>query len=218
MTTATTEMPPVEAALQRPYRMTYETYAKIAELEVIRREDHVVLLDGILVQTMTKGPEHINAVDRGEEVLKAALPPGWMVRDEDPIALRDGPGGDSAPEPDLAVLIGTRERYENRHPEAFDVGSIVEVASSPAAFRVERNGLYRYAHAMIPTVWIVALHDRTIHIFTEPTGPGSDPKYGRVEVKRSGELLEVVLPSSTPDQPPTILGPIAVASFFPPTL
>ncbi len=219
MTTATTEAPSTEAvALQWPYRMSYETYEQIADLAMIRPEEHVVLLDGILVQTMTKGPQHHNSVDRGAEVFRAALPRGWSVRSEGPLVLRTGPAGDSAPEPDLAVVLGARDRYEDRHPEAHEVGLIVEVATSPASFAADRIGLRRYAHAGVSGVWIVSLHDRTVHLFTDPSGPALEPGYAHVEVERPGELLEVMLPSPTPDQPASILGPIAVASFFPPTL
>lgn len=221
MTTATAATPnttaiEADAPQQWPYRMSYETYLRIAELELIRPEDHVVLLDGILVQTMNKSPQHNNAIDRGGDVFRTALPLGWSVRSEGSVSLRDEAERVSVPEPDLMVLRGSRERYETRHPEPFDVGLIVEIASSAAAFREDRRGLSRYAHAAIPTVWIIALHDRSIHIHTEPSGPTAEPGYARVEVKRSGELLEAALPGSVPDQPPTVLGPIAVASFFPP--
>lgn len=219
MTTATIEAPPTEAmVLQWPYRMSYETYEQIVELAMIRPEEHVVLLDGMLVQTMTKGPQHHNSVDRGAEVFRAALPQGWSVRSEAPLVLRTGSEGDSAPEPDLAVVLGARDRYENRHPAAHEVGLIVEVATSPTSFAADRVGLRRYAQAGISTVWIVSLHDRTVHLFTDPTGPSLEPGYAHVEVKRPGELLEVTLRSPTPGEPPTIMGPIAVASFFPPTL
>ncbi len=223
MTTATAATPDTtaieaDAAQQWPYRMSYETYLRIAELELIRPEEHVVLLDGILVQTMNKSPQHNNAIDRGGDVFRAALPLGWSVRSEGSVSLRDEAERVSVPEPDLMVLRGPRERYETRHPEAFEVGLIVEVASSPAAFREDRRGLSRYAHAGIPTVWIITLHDRSIHIHTEPSGPTAEPGYARVEVKRSGELLEAALPGSVPDQPPAILGPLAVASFFPPAI
>lgn len=219
MSTATTEGPvaiPATPAASSPYRMSYGVYERIAELEVIPREDHVVLLDGFLVQAMTKGPPHFNSVDRGADVFRGAVPRGWSVRVEGPVVLRDGPGGDSAPEPDLAVVVGSRERYEDRHPEAAEVGLIVEVASSAAAFAEDKAGLRRYAHAGIARVWIVALHDRTIHVCTEPSGPTAVPNYGHVEVRRSGEMIEAMLPPQAPGEPPAVLGPIAVASFFPP--
>ena len=223
MTTATAETPHTEdvesdTSLQWPYRMTYETYEQIAELGLIRSEEHVVLLDGILVQSMNKSPQHHNAVDRGGAVFRAALPRSWSVRSEGPVLLRDEEGRVSVPEPDLVVVFGSRERYEDRPPEAFDVGLLVEIASSPAAFRADRKGLGRYARAGIPTVWIVALHDRSIHVYTEPSGPIDEPGYARVEVKRTGELLEFEIRSTRAGEAPTILGPIAVGSFFSPDL
>ena len=205
-----------EAPRQWPYRMSYETYEQIAELGMIRPEEHVVLLDGILVQTMTKGPDHSRSMLRGQEVLRASCPPGWHVRPEQPIVIRNLRGTDSAPEPDLSVVLGNLDQYGDRHPGAVEVGLIIEVASSPAAFADDRRGLDRYAFAMVPTVWIVALHDRTVHVCTEPSGPSPSPSYARVEVRRAGELLEALLPAATPDQLPAVLGPIAVASFFPP--
>ena len=200
-----------------PFPISLALYLKMAELELIRPEEHVVLLDGFLVQTMTKGHDHINAVDRGEDALKAVLPPGWLVRDEDPIVLAEGPEGASVPEPDLVVLYGTRERYDGRLPGATDVALVVEVASSAAAFLADRKGLARYAYAGIPAVWIITLHDRRAYVYTEPSGPAAAPGYARVEEKGHGDMLAATLSSPACDQAPVVLGPVAVASFFPPT-
>ncbi len=219
MTTATTEAPAPaveEIAVQWPYRMSYETYERIGELGLFRNEDHITLLDGILVQTMTKGPDHSSDLIEGLFMLARIVPDGWHVRPEQPIALRRGPRGDSAPEPDVAVVTGRNGDYKRRHPEPHEVALVVEVASSPAAFRVERAGLQRYAHASIPTVLIVALYDNSIHVHTEPSGPTDQPGYSRVEVKRSGELIEVELKPPSAGEAATILGPIAVESFFAP--
>ena len=221
MTTATAEIDPAVLTdqvevLERPYRMSYETYQQIAELGLIRPEEHVVLLDGMLVQTMTQGSPHFNTVDRGREFLSAAVPQGWYVRADGPIRLRTGPLGSSVPEPDLAIVIGSRVNYESRPPEEPEVGLLVEVASDVDAFLIDRKGLARYAFASIPTVWIVTLYDRKVHIHTEPSGPAANPGYGRVEVRQAGESLEVTLKPPTPDQPPALLGPVAVAAFFPP--
>lgn len=219
MSTATTEALAIEtqeADVQWPYRMSYETYERLGELALFRNEDHITLLDGILVQTMTKGPEHSSSIYDGFMLLMRSAPEGWHARQEQPIALRGGPRGDSAPESDIAVVVGSNAAYRRRHPEPHEVALVVEVASSAAAFRVERRGLFRYAHAGIPMVVIVGLHDHTLHIHTEPSGPTDDPQYQRVEVKRAGDFFEVVLGNSA-QQPPAILGPIAVASFFPPT-
>lgn len=224
LASATPASPPIAPAesaeptvpQQWPYRMTLEVYEQISRLGVIRPEEHVVLLDGLLVQTMTQGSPHFNAVDRGRDALIAAAPLGWYVRADGPIWLRTGPAGVSAPEPDLAVVVGTRDRYEDRPPEVGEVGLLVEIASDADAFRVDRKGLTRYAHAGVPTVWIATLFDRRVHVYTEPSGPGEAPAYGRVEVKQAGDLIEATLPPSGPNQPPTVLGPVAVGSFFRP--
>ena len=44
----------------------------------------------------------------------AALPAGWFPRMEQPIELPGGPAGDSAPEPDVAVVPGNFADYEAR--------------------------------------------------------------------------------------------------------
>ena len=219
MSTATTEAPAIEvgeAVVQWPYRMSYEAYMRIATLGLIRPEEHVTLLDGILVQAMTKGPDLGLAMLGGHDVLRASCPPGWHVRPEQPIALPDGRGGDSAPEPDLSVAPGTMDRYPSRHPGVGQVGLVVEVATTAAMYAGDRAGLRRYAHAGIPTAWIVTPHDRKLHVHSEPSGPSAVPGYARVEVKQAGELIEASLPPLAPGEPPAVLGPIAVASFFPP--
>lgn len=219
MSLATPEAPAIEvaeAAVQWPYRMSLELYEQLAELQLIRSDERVVLLDGILVQTMTQGAPHFNAVDRGREALGAALPAGWSVRADGPVRLRTGPLGASEPEPNLAVVFGSRENFETRPPEAAEVGLIVEVASDAAAFLVDRKGLARYAYAQIPLVWIVTLADRQVHVYSEPSGPAELPGYARVDVRQVGALLEADLSCGLADRASQRLGPVAVASFFPP--
>lgn len=219
MTTATTEEPvaiPATPAASSPYRMSYEVYERIAELGLIRPEEHVILLDGILVQTMTKGADHSSSLYDCFFSLVRSTPDGWHVRQEQPITLRGGPRGDSAPEPDVAVVVGHNGNYRRRQPGASEVSLVVKVATSAAAFRVEREGLERYAFAGIPAAIIVALHDNSAHIFTEPSGSATEPaRYARVQVKRPGESLELELRGPS-DRPSAVLGPIAVASLFPP--
>ena len=119
MATATAPLPTPLMATQAQdpslYRMSYDLYARLAQLELFRSEDHVVLLDGLLVNQMSKGPEHSVIVHQGQAVLQSALPAGWCVRLEQPIALRDGRHGDSAPEPDLVIAFGMNRRYLKQH-------------------------------------------------------------------------------------------------------
>lgn len=196
------------------YRMPYEVYERIAERELIRPTDHVVLLDGLLVNLMPKGPQHSSAVARGQFALQAAAPAGWYVRAEQPVALRNGPHGDSAPEPDLAVVVGSIDRYDRRHPEVPEIGLLVEVAADSDALKVDRAGLFRYAFASIPIAWIVNVSDRSIEVYTDPSGPVPDAGYRAVATFRPGQSLAGEI--GTPETGPAALAPIPVDAFFAP--
>jgi len=205
----TTSMPALSL-----YRMSYDLYERIAELALLGPKDKVVLLDGLLVKPMTKGPSHRNAMLRGFSALQAAVPVGWSVWPEQPIALRDGPDGDSAPEPDLTVVFGDLVRYEKRDPVGAEIGLVVEVATSPDAMRIDRAGLARYAHAGIPIVWIVNVSDCSIEVYSEPSGPTANPGYRESDILRPGQSLAGEIGNATTG--PAALAPIPITSFFAP--
>ncbi len=122
---------PAVPVIDRAYRMSLETYHRIAEAGILGPKDHVVLLDGVLVKTMTKGDPHITALRLAYAVLNAVAPEGWLVCKEDPIALPAGPTGhDSEPEPDITVIRGTIRDYTTRKACPEDVALVVEVAES----------------------------------------------------------------------------------------
>ena len=196
------------------YRMPYELYERIVELGLLGPKDKVVLLDGYLVNKMTRGSRHRNTVLRGLTALKAAIPAGWDVWPEQPIALRNGPDRDSAPEPDLTVVFGTLERYEDRNPIGSEIGLVVEVATSPDAVRIDRAGLARYAHAGIPIACIVNVPDRSVDVYTEPSGPTADPRYQKAETLRPGQSLAGEI--GNPTTGPAAIAPIPVEAFFAP--
>jgi Putative restriction endonuclease len=196
------------------YRMSFDLYERIAELELLRSSDHVVLLDGLLVNQMTKGHLHNSAVLRGQEALRAAIPAGWHVRPEQSVALLGGPDGDSAPEPDLAVIFGNFERYDNRLPNGSEIGLVIEVSSSPVAIRIDRAGLPRYAHAGIPIACIVNIPDRSVEVYSEPSGPSADPGYRRFETLGPGQTLAGEIGNA--ETGPAALAPIGVEAFFAP--
>ena len=196
------------------YRISYDLYERIVDLGLLGPNDKVVLIDGLLVNLMPKGHLHRGAVLRGQEALRAAIPVGWHVQPEQAVVLRGGQDGDSAPEPDLAVIFGDFARYDQRLPIAAEVGLIVEVATSPDAVRIDRAGLTRYAHAGIPIACIVNIPDRSIELYSEPSGPSADPGYRRSETLRPGQSLAGEIGNATTG--PAALAPIAVEAFFAP--
>ena len=105
-----------------------------------------------------------------DDALRSALPAGWIVRGQDPLALDD----ESAPEPDIAVVRGSLADYRHAHPAR--PALIIEVAESSLRFdRIEKGSLY--ARAGIVDYWIVNLVDRVLEVYRDPGADVTAP-YG----------------------------------------
>jgi Uma2 family endonuclease len=194
MATATVAVEPESGIeLDDLYRISLDVYCSMGELGFLLPDDRVELLDGLLVKKMTKGPRHTTVTYRILKRYDSDLPAGWYARIEQPIELPAGPAGDSAPEPDIAVAVGTFEDYGTRHPGPAEVALVVEVARDAKALKRDRKGLARYAWAGLPTAWIVNLTNDTVEVYTTPSGKGASPGYGRCDVKKPGEIAEVAL-------------------------
>ena len=220
MATATSPSPPVEPlSAHRPepqptpikpagdelFRISLEAYRQMGEAGILRRSDRVVLLDGLLVKKMTKGPRHTLAVYATNKLLMDRLPVGYHPKTEAPVEIQPGPDGDSAPEPDVTVIRGAAADYRDRHPGPGDVLLVVEVADS--SVRLDRRGLRRYAWANIPTAWIVNLRAGTVEVYTSPSGPVADPGYAEKVTRSIGQTLDIPLDGQT-------LAGLAVADLF----
>jgi hypothetical protein len=132
----------------------------------------VELLDGILVEHMTKFAPHNFTVHRLSVLLGASLPAAWFLREEKSLVL----GRFWRPEPDVAVILAPDDRYRLRDPKASDVGLLAEVSESTYAY--DRGEKWRaYAAARIRVYWIVNLPDRQIEVYTNPVGRGKSASY-----------------------------------------
>lgn len=205
-TVAASPPAPPEGSGGSLFRITLDTYRRMGEAGLITREDRVVLLDGLLVKKMTKGPRHCVAKNEIRDRLAALLSDRYYIWTEDPVELPGGPEGDSAPEPDIMIIRGKNKDYRDRLPVAADVLLVVEVADSSLAD--DRRGLRRYAWAGIPTAWIVNLRAGTVEAYTDPSGPGADPGYATKVTRPIGADLDLALDGRRVEG-------IAVAGFFP---
>jgi Uma2 family endonuclease len=152
----------------RTRRWTRLEYERFVDAGIFRSGERLELLAGHLVVSEPQGSLHATAVGLAEDSLRVCFGPGWIVRVQMPIALDD----DSEPEPDVAVVPGTRRDYELTHPSC--PALLVEVAeSSLDDDRGDKAGLY--ARAGVPEYWIVNLVDRVLEVHREPAASPDVP-------------------------------------------
>jgi Uma2 family endonuclease len=180
------------------YRLTVEEYERLAGAGVLD-DPRVELIDGYLVQKMSKNPPHIWVTGTIIDILTGLLSVGWSCRKEDPVRI---PRFDE-PEPDVAVVRGSRDDYRSRLPEPSDVALVVEVAETTLD-RDQGKKWDAYAHGRIPVYWIVDLVHRQVEVHTDP-GPGG---YKSCQVFTSGQEVPVIIDGVE-------VGRIAVAAILP---
>jgi Uma2 family endonuclease len=169
------------------FRISPETYDRIVERDILTEQHRVELLAGYLVTKMPRDPEHDGTIDVIEGRLLGLLPAGWFVRSQRTVALID-----SRPEPDLAVVRGSRQDYLQRHPGATDVGLLIEVANTS----LERDRLTKawiYAYSGVAVYWVVDLINRRVEVMSNPSGPANTPVYTQTHVYQVGDHVPVVL-------------------------
>ncbi len=155
-----------------PYRVSVRQFRKMIDAGVFRDGDHVELLEGILVDKLTKHPPHNFTVTTIADTFRAVVGPDWVVREEKSVVL----GRFSRPGPDVAIARGPRERYRSVSPGAADLAALTEVADT--SYAKDRGSKWRkYAGSKIPLYWIVNLPLRQIEVYTEPTGRGKSAVY-----------------------------------------
>jgi Uma2 family endonuclease len=98
-------------------------YERLIDLGAFDEDEPLELIGGHLIVAEPKGSGHATAVGMAEDALRAAVPDGWIVRGQDPVSLDE----ESAPEPDVAVVRGSRADYRHAHPAR--PALIIEVAS-----------------------------------------------------------------------------------------
>ena len=138
-------------APQRPLtvrRWSRDEYERLGTLGLCT-DAPLELIGGQLVVAEPQGSRHAASVGLVGAVISAALPRGWAVRIQAPIALDD----ESEPEPDVAV---------------------VEVADASLAFdRGVKASLY--ASGGVKDYWIVNVLERVLEVHRDPAPSPSAP-------------------------------------------
>jgi Uma2 family endonuclease len=163
-----------------PERYTVDRYFALVDEGVLRPDDAVELLEGVIVAMAPKGVRHAAGTCRAGEALRAVLGGRAVVREQNPLVV----GQFSVPEPDVAVLPGRIADYDTAHPRTALL--VVEVAeSSLPQDRLTKAAIY--AAAGIPEYWIVNLRDDCVEVHRRPEPGGR--RYVERRVARRGERI-----------------------------
>jgi Uma2 family endonuclease len=192
----------VMATALKPRRWTRAEYERLVEQGFFHPDEHLELLDGLMVVREPQGDLHGSAVMAGVDVLRAAFAPQYSIRPQLPMAL----GRTSEPEPDLAVMRGGPWDYRGAHKAAPVL--VVEIAvTSLSLDRRLKGGLY--ARAGIREYWIVNLVDEVLEVYRQPVRSLASRhgwKYRSVRLLRRGVTVTPLAATKR----------VAVADLLPP--
>jgi len=136
---------------------------------------------------MIRRPPHNTALGLLQDELDPHVPAGAILRNQSAITLTD-----SEPEPDLAIVRGSRRDFARRHPGADGTRLVIEIAD--ASLTLDRTlKLKAYAKHSIPHYWIVNLADEQVEVYTDPTGLVAEPKYRNQQTYGDGESVPLIL-------------------------
>jgi Uma2 family endonuclease len=140
-------------------------YQKMGEKGILSEDEHIELIDGVIIQMSTEGTRHSVVISKmAVQFYELVIAGKALLRVQNPIVLN----GEAEPEPDLA-LVKPREDvyYLETHPRPDDVLFLIEVADTSLEHDKEIK-LPRYAASKIEEVWIVNLVDNIIEVYREP--------------------------------------------------
>ncbi|MEN3944013.1 Uma2 family endonuclease [Prosthecobacter sp. SYSU 5D2] len=142
--------------------------------------EDVELLQGLPFKKLPKSPLHETILRRLLRTLRACIPPSYFLTQEGPITCAH-----SEPEPDIAVIAGDEEDFALSHPTTAEL--IIEVAINTQQRDRSKAGIY--AEAGVKEYWLVEPENKSITLYTQPSGSGYERLLAIVE---SGHVQSTV--------------------------
>ncbi|MEM9186844.1 MAG: Uma2 family endonuclease [Planctomycetota bacterium] len=167
------EVPEVRAAM---WRLSVDEYHRLSESGHV--EQKTELIRGVVIDKMTKSPRHSLLAQLLVDWLRNGLPPGWLIRQEQPLTLRD-----SEPEPDIAVVRGSAVDYCDAHPATAALAIEIAVTSN----QIDQQKASLYAEAGVDEYWIVLAERNEVQVFTAPASGA----YARTSLHGASDTLTV---------------------------
>jgi Uma2 family endonuclease len=154
--------------LGQRHRISVDLYDRITESGLLTKDDPVELLEGLLVEKMSKNPPHVVATALLEKKLHRVVPDNWFVTSGNPIKV---PERDSEPEPDTQIVRGDPREYNARKPGPADVALVIEV--SDTSYALDRRIKWTiYGAGGVPVYWLLDLNRRVLEVHTDPSPDG----------------------------------------------
>jgi hypothetical protein len=186
MSTVAMRQPEAGTTQRTLYRLSVAQYHAMMKAGVLQEGEKVELLEGLLVEKMTRYPPHDGTIALLNRLLMRRISDEWSLRGQSAITTVD-----SEPEPDLVIAVGPDARYLGVHPVPADVALVIEVADS--SVDADRTLSQRiYARARLPIYWIVNIPERQIEVYTQPRA-GRNPAYRQRRDYRPGESVPLIL-------------------------
>lgn len=177
-------------------RFTVDEYHRMVDAGILRKDDRVELVYGVIREMSPKNRPHIVAATRVFRVFEHGLAGRAGVYIEVPLGLVKL---DSEPEPD--IVVGDDPDVESYGTESFRPLLVIEISDSSLRYDLNLKSEL-YARGAIPEYWVVDLPNRTLVVFR-------DPADGAYQTRTTHLPGSRIAPVSWPDFE------IDVDSFFP---
>ena len=151
------------------FRYSLDEYHELIDRQILIDGEKVELLDGYLVNSMSRNPPHDAAVDLFRAAFASLIPAGYLLRSQQAITLAE-----SEPEPDFAVVRGNPRTFSKRHPGVGDISLVVEVSDSSLVMDRDFKQIV-YARNRLTEYWIINIVEGCVEVYKNPQA--KDNKY-----------------------------------------
>lgn len=156
--------------------ISVESYMQMNELGVI--PENTELIEGVIVQKMTKGSDHSFYSDVLFEALSKIKPIDAIIRSEKPLTLLR-----TVPEPDISIIRGRLDDFRNTNPTTALL--VVEIAKT--SLNYDREKIPICAEAKIENYWIVNLSKFQIETYQNP----KENDYSNKTIYNADEVISI---------------------------
>jgi len=174
--------------------LTVDDIAAMVDAGILGEDDHVELLDGVLVEMTPQGEAHAYAIrELLAQVAAVVLEAGLRLSIQSPLNVVSPI---SQPEPDLAVV-----QEDGWDAHAAQALLVIEVSMTSRAIDLGRKAAI-YAAAGIPEYWVLDLDKRRLVVHRDP----AVDRYETVQALTDADVVTAARPPLT----------IAVTELLPP--